>query len=272
MPRSRAASALSTTSAAAPMPMIMPWRRRSNGSGGLLDHFVGGGRAAGQEAGADPLEQMVGGDVVGRDDDHAAAAPGADPVLGQRHGLGGARAGRVDLRVRPAGADEFGELRVAHRQDAEQEAAVEDCTAPSRARARSSCDAPVDLLAQDGLAVRPRPCGRAGPRARPAARGGRGPRSSASSRRRRSRSRGRPRRRSRRCRRAARRAAPSGRAAACPWWWSCSACTSGMPASRSASMPAPIASCVSRSSAAIALGGDAELLSRSKAPPRGRPA
>ena len=31
-PRSRAAPALSTTSAAAPMPRIIPWRRRSNGS------------------------------------------------------------------------------------------------------------------------------------------------------------------------------------------------------------------------------------------------
>ena len=31
-PRSRAAAALSTTRPAAPMPMIIPWRRRSNGS------------------------------------------------------------------------------------------------------------------------------------------------------------------------------------------------------------------------------------------------
>ena len=66
MPRSRAASALSTTRAAAPMPMIMPWRRRSKGSAASSTTLVGGGRAAGQEAGAEPLHQVVGGDVVGR--------------------------------------------------------------------------------------------------------------------------------------------------------------------------------------------------------------
>ena len=60
------------------------------------------------------------------DDDHAAAAPGADPVLGQAHRLGGARAGRVHLGVGPAGADVLGELRVAHGEDAEEEAAIED--------------------------------------------------------------------------------------------------------------------------------------------------
>ncbi len=51
------------------------------GSGGLFDYFVGGGRSAGQEAGAKPADQVIGGDIVGRDDDHAAAASGADPVL-----------------------------------------------------------------------------------------------------------------------------------------------------------------------------------------------
>ncbi len=51
------------------------------GNGGVFHHFVGGGGPAGQEAGAEPLHQVVGGDVVGRDNDHAAAASGADPVL-----------------------------------------------------------------------------------------------------------------------------------------------------------------------------------------------
>ena len=96
------------------------------GNGGLFHHLVGGCRSAGQKAGADPLHQMVGSDVVRRDDDHAAAAPGADPVLRQCHGLRGARAGGVDLRVGTAGADEFGKLRMSHGQNSEQEAPVED--------------------------------------------------------------------------------------------------------------------------------------------------
>ena len=45
-PRSRAASAASTTMAAAPMPRIIPWRRRSNGKRGLGDVVVGGRRSA----------------------------------------------------------------------------------------------------------------------------------------------------------------------------------------------------------------------------------
>ena len=61
------------------------------GQGGLLDLVVGGGGARGQEAGADPSQQAVAGHVVGADHDHAAAAAGADPVLGQGDRLGGAR-------------------------------------------------------------------------------------------------------------------------------------------------------------------------------------
>ena len=93
---------------------------------GRLGHVVvGGGCAGGEEAGAEPAEERVGRDVVGRDHDDATATAGADPVLGDGDGLGGAGARRVDLRVRAAGADQVGELRVAHRQDAEKEAAVE---------------------------------------------------------------------------------------------------------------------------------------------------
>ena len=51
------------------------------GNRGFLDDVVGRGGAAGQEAGAEPFDQVVRSDVVGRDDDHAAAAAGADPVL-----------------------------------------------------------------------------------------------------------------------------------------------------------------------------------------------
>ena len=95
------------------------------GQGGLLDDLVSRGCAGGQEPGADPRQQLVRGRVVGRDDDRPPAASHADPVLGDRDGLGRACAGRVDLRVRPARADQLGELGVTHREDAEEEAAVE---------------------------------------------------------------------------------------------------------------------------------------------------
>jgi hypothetical protein len=49
----------------------------------VLDALVGGRGPAGQEAGAEPIQQRVAGDVVSRHHDHAAAAAGADPVLGQ---------------------------------------------------------------------------------------------------------------------------------------------------------------------------------------------
>ena len=91
----------------------------------LGDVLVGGGRPAREEAGAEPAEELVGGDVVGCDHDDATATAGSDPVLGEAHGLGGAGACRVDLCVRASGADEVGELGVPHRQDMEQEAAIE---------------------------------------------------------------------------------------------------------------------------------------------------
>ncbi len=91
----------------------------------VLHDVVGGGGAGGQESGADPFEEVVAGDVVASDHDHALGAPGADPVLGERHRLGGAGTGRVDVGVGSAGPDQLGELRVAHGQDAEQEAPVE---------------------------------------------------------------------------------------------------------------------------------------------------
>ena len=54
------------------------------------------------------------------------------------------------------------------------------------------------------------------------------------------------RRRSRRCRRAARRAATSGRAASCPWSWSCSAGRADAGVAQRVDAAAAIASCVSR--------------------------
>ena len=92
---------------------------------GLLDVLVGGRRAGGQEARADPRQQRVGGHVVGGHDHDARAAPRADPVLGDGDGLRRARAGSVDLRVRPACPDQLGELGVAHGERAEQEPAIE---------------------------------------------------------------------------------------------------------------------------------------------------
>ena len=90
--------------------------------------------------------------------------PGPDPVLGKGDALGGARARGVDLGVRPARADDLGELGVPHRQHAEEEPAVERVglglqiladarmrssisrvtASPSRARARSACSKSSD--------------------------------------------------------------------------------------------------------------------------------
>ena len=69
---------------------------------------------------------MVGSDVIGGENDHAAATASVDPVLRQGNGLRGGRAGRVELRIWTPGPDEFGELRMPHRQGAQQEAALED--------------------------------------------------------------------------------------------------------------------------------------------------
>ena len=116
----------------------------------VLDHLVGRRRAGRQEAGADPAQHRVRGRVVGGHDQHPAAAPGADPVLRERDRLRRARAGGVDLGVRPARPDQLGELRVAHREDPEEEPAVE------RVRlllelASEVVDAPLDLVEHHGI-------------------------------------------------------------------------------------------------------------------------
>jgi hypothetical protein len=97
------------------MPTIMPWRRRSNGVAASL-HDVSSVAAAPLARKPAPIH---GSSVVvassADHDDHAAAAAGADPVLGQARRPGRRRARGVDLRVRAARADQLGELRVAHR-------------------------------------------------------------------------------------------------------------------------------------------------------------
>ena len=92
--------------------------------GDLASHVLNRRGTGSQEAGADPGQQNVAAHVVRRHDDHPAAAARANPVLGHRHGLRRTGAGGVDLGVRPPCADEFGELRMPHRQAAEDEAAV----------------------------------------------------------------------------------------------------------------------------------------------------
>ena len=91
----------------------------------LFHVSVGGGRARGEEAGADPAEEVVRCRIVGGHDDHTAATPGPDPVFRHRDCLCCAGARRVDLGIRAAGADELSELGVPHGQDAEQETAIE---------------------------------------------------------------------------------------------------------------------------------------------------
>ena len=122
------------------------------GNGGLFDHVVGGRCSTGQKTGAHPSDQIVGSDVVGCDHDHAAATPRMDPVLGQRHRLCGARAGRVDLGVGTTRADEFSELRMSHRQGTEQETTVEDIRLFLDGVAQL-VDAPLNLLPQDRMAI-----------------------------------------------------------------------------------------------------------------------
>ena len=50
-------------------------------NGGFFHLFVSGGRTAGQETCAHPLDQVVGGDIVVRDDNNTTATPGANPIL-----------------------------------------------------------------------------------------------------------------------------------------------------------------------------------------------
>ena len=116
----------------------------------LLDDVVGRGGTGRQEAGADPAHHRVGGGVVGGDDQHAAAAAGPDPVLGERDRLRRARTRGVDLGVRAARADQLGKLRVTHREDPEDEPAVEGIGVLLEL-VLQVVDAPLDLVEDDGI-------------------------------------------------------------------------------------------------------------------------
>ena len=96
------------------------------GQGRVFDVLVGGGGARGEETRTEPLHEGVGAGLVAGDHDHPAAAARADPVLGHAHRLGRARAGGVDLGIGSPRPDVLGELRVAHGQDTEKEAPVEE--------------------------------------------------------------------------------------------------------------------------------------------------
>src|SRR5208283_543054 len=117
-------------------------------NGRICNHFVGSSGSAGEESSTHPIDQMVRGDVIRRDDNHAVAPPGANPVLRQRYRLCGARARRVDLGVGTTRADEFSELRMSHGQNPQQEAAVEDVRFLVDGGVQF-VNVPVDLLHQD---------------------------------------------------------------------------------------------------------------------------
>ena len=122
--------------------------------GGLLHDVVCGGRPGRQESRRQPGQQRIGAGVVGGHHDHPATAAGPDPVLGERGRLGGARARGIDLRVRPARADDLGELRMAHRQAPEYEAPVEHVRVGLDGVAQL-VDAPVSLRRGRFVAAHP---------------------------------------------------------------------------------------------------------------------
>ena len=91
MPRWRAAPALSTTIAAAPMPRIIPWRRRSNGTAASsTSSSVAAAPDARKPA---PIQPSRLSDVTSSaaTTTTRSAAAGADPVLGHGDGLRRAR-------------------------------------------------------------------------------------------------------------------------------------------------------------------------------------
>ncbi len=91
------------------------------GQSGFVEAFLGGCCSGGEHARSDPLHQVFAGHIVAGDDDDAAAASGANPVLGDGDGVRRGRAGGVDVGVGAARANVFGKLRVPHRQDAKDE-------------------------------------------------------------------------------------------------------------------------------------------------------
>ncbi len=91
----------------------------------LFDDLVCGCGSHRQETRADPLDQMVAGDIVTGHDENPFAASGPDPVFSDSDCLGGGCARSVQLRIRTAGADVFGHLGVTHRHALEEESPIE---------------------------------------------------------------------------------------------------------------------------------------------------
>src|SRR5437899_11604593 len=60
------------------------------GGGSFFNQLVRGGRTARQESSAKPFDQTILSNIVGRNNDYAAAPSGVDPVLRKRHCLRGA--------------------------------------------------------------------------------------------------------------------------------------------------------------------------------------
>ena len=185
------------------------------------------------------------------DDQHAAAAARPNPVFRQRDRLRRAGARRVHLGVRPARADVLGELAVAHRQDAEEEAPVERVRLAlhlARAARGSGGRSRAAAPSSDVYSRRSSSVGQLLQLAFP-------PVVALELARRTGRARGTRSQRSRRFRRGAPRAADSGRADSVPLLVFLNVWTSGMPASCRASRPAAIAICDARSSASTSLSG-----------------
>ena len=134
------------------MPRIIPWRRRSKGS--AASSTTSSVAAAPEARKPAPIQPSSVSDV---------ASSAATTITRRQRpariqssaivdGLRRARARRVDLRVRAARADQLGELRVAHGQDAEQEPAVERVGLLLE-QAAEVVDAPVDLGERDLVRV-----------------------------------------------------------------------------------------------------------------------
>ena len=150
IPRSSTASWLSTTMAQAPIPISVPWRRRSNGSAASSTlSSVATAPVARKPEPIHSIRLSLEG-LSPPDHDDAPAAAGADPVLGEGHALGRRRTGGVDMGVRAAGPDELRELAVAHGEDAEEEATVEDVGIGGDLLVQLA-DPPLDLAERLGI-------------------------------------------------------------------------------------------------------------------------
>ena len=125
-PRSRTASSLSTTRAQAPMPMMVPWRRRSKGNAASATwSLVVAAPTARKPAPTHSIRFSPVTSSAPMTTTRRQAAV-ADPVFGDGNALGRAGAGGVDLGVGATSADVLGELAMTHGQEYEEEAPVEE--------------------------------------------------------------------------------------------------------------------------------------------------